>query len=132
MGKDDEFPRAVVYEGGELLLHSGLPLGGLGVVMYSLGSTHSRADKRATAVGDVPAGVWGGPVIRSGHDGLLEDDLVGFALVMVTSRRDKHRRVFGHVGHKVHVAEEVRPESNVTGGCRRRLWIGRWSGDMVG
>jgi hypothetical protein len=33
---------------------------------YDLGSTHSRAERRATAVGDVPAGVWGGPMIRSG------------------------------------------------------------------
>jgi hypothetical protein len=30
--KVDEFPRAVVYEGGVLLLHSGLPLGALGAV----------------------------------------------------------------------------------------------------
>jgi hypothetical protein len=30
-GKIDEFPRAVVYEGG-VLMHRGLPLGGMGVV----------------------------------------------------------------------------------------------------
>jgi hypothetical protein len=34
-GKIDKFPRAVVYEGGILLLHSGLPLWGLGA-----GETH--------------------------------------------------------------------------------------------
>jgi hypothetical protein len=34
-GKFDEFPRAVVYEGGILLLHSGLQLGGLGAVQRS-------------------------------------------------------------------------------------------------
>jgi hypothetical protein len=34
-GKVDEFPRAVVYEGGVLLLHSGLPLGGMGAVQNS-------------------------------------------------------------------------------------------------
>jgi hypothetical protein len=34
-GKVDEFTRAVVYEGGVLLLHSVLPLGGLGVVQSS-------------------------------------------------------------------------------------------------
>jgi hypothetical protein len=35
MGKVDEFPRAVVYEGGVLLLHGGLPLGGMGDVQSS-------------------------------------------------------------------------------------------------
>jgi hypothetical protein len=35
-GKVNEFPRAVVYEGGILLLHSGLPLGGLGAFQRSL------------------------------------------------------------------------------------------------
>jgi hypothetical protein len=34
-GKFDEFSRAVVYEGGILLLLSGLPLGGMGVVQRS-------------------------------------------------------------------------------------------------
>jgi hypothetical protein len=34
-GKVNEFPRPVVYEGRVLLLHSGLPLGGLGVVQSS-------------------------------------------------------------------------------------------------
>jgi hypothetical protein len=34
-GKVDEFPRAVVYEGGVLMLHNGLPLGGLGDVQSS-------------------------------------------------------------------------------------------------
>jgi hypothetical protein len=29
MGKVDGFPHAVVYEGGVLLLHIGLPLGGM-------------------------------------------------------------------------------------------------------
>jgi hypothetical protein len=33
--KVDEFARAVVYEGGVLLLHSGLPLGGMGAVHSS-------------------------------------------------------------------------------------------------
>jgi hypothetical protein len=31
-GKVKEFPCAAVYEGGILMLHSGLPLGGLGAV----------------------------------------------------------------------------------------------------
>jgi hypothetical protein len=35
MEKVDEFPRAVVYEGGVLPLRSGLPLGGMGVVKGS-------------------------------------------------------------------------------------------------
>jgi hypothetical protein len=34
-GKVNEFPCAVVYEGGILMLHSGLPLGGLGAVQRS-------------------------------------------------------------------------------------------------
>jgi hypothetical protein len=35
-GEVDEFPRAVVYEGGVLMLHNGLPLGGLGAVRSSM------------------------------------------------------------------------------------------------
>jgi hypothetical protein len=31
-GKVDKFPRGVVYEEGVLLLHSGLPMGGMGAV----------------------------------------------------------------------------------------------------
>jgi hypothetical protein len=68
-GKVDKFPRAVLDEGGVLLLHSGLPLGAWApsiAARYDFGSTHTRADDRATAVGDVPAWVWGGLVIRSG------------------------------------------------------------------
>jgi hypothetical protein len=68
-GKVNEFPCAVVYEGGILLLQSGLPLGGHGLVQRNpvrFGSTHSRAERRATAIGDVPASAWGGPMMRSG------------------------------------------------------------------
>jgi hypothetical protein len=57
-GKVDELLRAVVHEVGILLRLSGLPLGGLGAVQSNpvrMGSTHSRAERRATAVGDVPA-----------------------------------------------------------------------------
>jgi hypothetical protein len=42
-----------------------------------------------------------------GHVGLFEDVLFRLAMVRVTARRDKYRRVVGHVGHKVPVAEEV-------------------------
>jgi hypothetical protein len=34
-GQIDEFPRAVVYEGAILMLHNGMPLGGLGAVQRS-------------------------------------------------------------------------------------------------
>jgi hypothetical protein len=40
-----------------------------------------------------------------GHVGLLEDVLFSFALFRVTTRRDKGRRVVGHVGHKFPVAK---------------------------
>jgi hypothetical protein len=66
------------------------------------------------------------------HVGLLEDVLFGFAFFKVTTRRDKCRRVVGHVGHKVPVAEEVRPESSLTGDYRRGLRIGQWGVDRVG
>jgi hypothetical protein len=56
--------------------------------------------------------------------GLLEDVLFGFALVRVTTRYDKCRRVFKHAGHKVPVAEGVRPETSLTGGYRRGLRVG--------
>jgi hypothetical protein len=47
---------------------------------------------------------------------LFEDVLFRFALVGVTARRDKYRRVVGHVDHMVPVAERVRPQARVTGG----------------
>jgi hypothetical protein len=53
-----------------------------------------------------------------GHVGLLEDVLFGVALVRVTTRRDTCRRVVEHVGHKVPVAEGVRPEASLTEGGR--------------
>jgi hypothetical protein len=42
-----------------------------------------------------------------GHVGLLEYVLFGFALFRVTTRRDKCRRVVGHVGHEFHVVKGV-------------------------
>jgi hypothetical protein len=67
-----------------------------------------------------------------GHVGLLEDVLFGFALFRVTTRRDKCRRVVGHVGHKVPVAKGMRPELSLASGCRRGLRIGQWRVDRVG
>jgi hypothetical protein len=55
-GKVNEFPCADVDEGRILPK----------AARYDFGSTHSRADMRATAVGDVPASACGGPVIMSG------------------------------------------------------------------
>jgi hypothetical protein len=53
-GKVNEFPRAVVYEGRVLMLHSGLPLGGMSVVQsspvqfrfHSLSGGHESDDNR--------------------------------------------------------------------------------------
>jgi hypothetical protein len=68
---------------------------------YDFGSTHSRAERGATAVCDVPIEVSGGPSDKVGHVGLLEDVLFGFFMFIVTTSRDKCRRVVGHVGHMV-------------------------------
>jgi hypothetical protein len=65
MGKVDVFPRAVVYEACIAACHWGA-WALFKAARYALGSTHYRAERRATAVKVAPAGVWDGPVIGSG------------------------------------------------------------------
>jgi hypothetical protein len=90
------------------VLHSGLPMGGLGAVQSSpvrfrfhtlSGGEESDGSKCCAGRGV------GWASDKSGHVGLLENVLFGFALVRITARRDKCRRVVGHVGYKVPVAE---------------------------
>jgi hypothetical protein len=64
---------------------------------------------------------------QGGHGGMFEDVLFGFALFTVTTRRDKDRRVIGHVGHKFLVAEGVRPEARWAIGCKRVMGVGERS-----
>jgi hypothetical protein len=74
----------------------------------------------------------GGTSDKVGHVGLLEDVLLGFAMFKVTTRRDKCRRVVGHVGNKFAVAKGVRPESSMARVCRKGLGIGQGGVDRVG
>jgi hypothetical protein len=61
---------------------------------------------------------------KVGHVRLLEDVLLGLAMFRVTTRRDKCRRVVGHVGIKFAVAMGVRPESSLARCMRRGLGVG--------
>jgi hypothetical protein len=101
------------------MLHSGLPLRGMGDVHSNHVRLrfHTLSGGKESDGGRCCAG-WGVGWANDqiGHVGLFEDILFRFALIRVTSRRDKCWRVLGHVGHKVPVAEWVRPESSMTGG----------------
>jgi hypothetical protein len=117
-GKVDEFPRAVVNEGGVLLMRSGLPFWCLGVGE----SSPVRLRFSTLSGGKENKGVryradwymeWTSK--PAGLGGLFEDVLFGFALIRVTKRRDKYRRVIGHVVHKFPVAEGVRPGGEMGG-----------------
>jgi hypothetical protein len=59
---------------------------------------------------------------------LFDDVFFGFAMFMVTTRRGKYRRVFGHVGHESPVAEGVRPEAGWAVGRRSGLGFGERGG----
>jgi hypothetical protein len=107
----NEFPCAVVHEGGVLVLHSGLPVRCLGAgesnvvgfLLHTIAGGKESDGGRRRACWDV--------VLANnqvGHEGLFGDVLFGLALFRVTTRRDNYRRVFGHVSHKVAVAEGVR------------------------
>jgi hypothetical protein len=74
----------------------------------------------------------GGTSDKVGHLGLLEDVLFGFAMFRATTRRDKCRRIVGHVGNKFAEANGVRPESSLVRGCMRRLGVGQSGVDWVG
>jgi hypothetical protein len=63
---------------------------------------------------------------QAGHGGLFENVFFGLALFRVTARRDKYRRVVGHVGHEFPVAEGVRPEAGCAVGCRSGLGLEEW------
>jgi hypothetical protein len=85
---------------------------------YDFGSTHSRADMRATVVGDVPACVVG-TSDKVGNVRVLEDVLFGFALFRVTARRHEGGGVVGHVGNHFAVAQGMRTEPSLERGCMR-------------
>jgi hypothetical protein len=115
-GRVDTFPRAVVCEGGILMLHSGLPLGVLGAVQRNpvrfgfhtlSGGKESDGSRRCAGM------CLGGGSDKIGHVRLLEDVLFGFAMFRVTLRRDHGRWVGGHVGNKFAVAKEMRPEPSL-------------------
>jgi hypothetical protein len=106
-GKVNEFPCAVVYEGEILMLHSGLPLGGLNAVQgspvrfrfHTLPGGHEGDGTRRCAGRCVR-----GTSDKVGNVRVLEDILFGFALFKVTTRRHEGRGVVGHVGNHVAVA----------------------------
>ena len=106
-GKVNEFPSAVVHEGGVLLLHSGLPLGGLGAVQgssvrfwfHTLPGGQEGDGSRQCAGRCVR-----GTSDKAGNVRVFEDVLFGFAMSRVTARRHEGRGVVGHVGNHFAVA----------------------------
>jgi hypothetical protein len=121
-GKVNEFPCAVVYEERILMLHSGLPVRGMGAVQRShvrfrfhtlSGGKESDGNRRCAGMC-----VWGAND-KFGHVRLLEDVLFGFALFRVTARRHECQWVGGHMGNKFAVAKGMRPEPSLPRGCRR-------------
>jgi hypothetical protein len=112
-GKVDEFPCAVVHEGGLHMLRSGLLAWYLGAresspvdfLFHTVAGGKESDGGRRCARWDV---VWTSNQV--GHEGFFEDVFFYFTLVRMTIRRDKYRRVFGHVSHEFPVAEVVRPE----------------------
>jgi hypothetical protein len=117
------------------MLHSGLPLGGLGAVQRSpvrLGFHTLSGGKESDGIRQCAGRCVWGTSDKVGHVRLLEDVLFGVTLLMVTTRRDKCWRVVGHVGNKLAVAKGMRPESSLGRGCRRGLRIGQGGVDRVG
>jgi hypothetical protein len=113
-GKVDEFPRVVVHEGGVLLMHGGLPFCCLGVgesgpVQFHFATISGGKESngvKCRARWDV---MWTSNEV--GHGGLFENVLFGLSMFRVTARRDKNRRVIGHVCHDFPVADLARLEA---------------------
>ena len=111
------------------MLHSGLPLGGLGAVQGS----PVRFRFHALPGGQDGAGsrrcagmcVWG-TSDKVGNVRVLKDVLFGFAMFRVTTRRHECRWVGGHMGNKLAVAKQgMRPEPSLAKWCRRGLGFGQ-------
>ena len=120
-GEVHKVPRAVADEGGILLLHSGLPLGGLGAVQRSSVGfwfhTLSGGEEGDGSRGRAGRCVWG-TSDKVGDVRVLKDVLLSFSLFRITTRRDECGWVVGQVGNHIAVANGVGAEPSMARGCR--------------
>jgi hypothetical protein len=117
------------------MLHTGLPLGGLGAVQRSpirFGFHTLKGGKESDDIRRRAGRIVGETSDRVGHVRLLEDVLLGLALFRVTTRRDKCRRVVGHVGNKFAEAKEMIPESSLAKCYRKGFGGGEGGVDRIG
>jgi hypothetical protein len=109
-GEVHKFPRAVGDEGGILMLHSCLPLGGLSAVQRSPAGFRFHTLPGGEE-GDGNRGLAGGCVWvtsdKVGDVNVLKYVLLSFALFRITTYRHEGRGVVGQVGNHIAVSNGV-------------------------